>query len=216
MLFRSSRGRVDLERMESIMQTLSTATASISSKLAVISERANKIGSVVTTINRVAEQTSLLSLNAAIEAEKAGEYGLGFAVVAREIRRLADQTAVATLGIERIVSEMQGSVSSGVMEMDRFDDQVREGVREAISLSEQMAAIIEGVANLRPRFEMAQQSMQAQVTGAGQINEAMMRLREIAMSSGASSDELQAATEQLLAAVESLRAELARFRTANS
>lgn len=212
----ASRGRVDLERMESIMQTLSTATASISSKLAVISERANKIGSVVTTINRVAEQTSLLSLNAAIEAEKAGEYGLGFAVVAREIRRLADQTAVATLGIERIVSEMQGSVSSGVMEMDRFDDQVREGVREAISLSEQMAAIIEGVANLRPRFEMAQQSMQAQVTGAGQINEAMMRLREIAMSSGASSDELQAATEQLLAAVESLRAELARFRTANS
>lgn len=211
----ANRGRSDLERMEAIMQHLSAATASISSKLSVISERANKIGSVVTTINRVAEQTNLLSLNASIEAEKAGEYGLGFSVVAREIRRLADQTAVATLGIERIVSEMQGSVTSGVMEMDRFDEQVRAGVREAIGLGEQMAVIIEGVENLRPRFEMAQQSMQAQVSGAGQINDAMTRLRENAMSSSVSSDGLQAAAEQLLSAVELLRTELARFKTVN-
>jgi len=66
----ANRGRGDLERMESTMQALASATASISSKLAVIAERANNIGAVVTTISKVAEQTNLLSLNAAIEAEK--------------------------------------------------------------------------------------------------------------------------------------------------
>ena len=66
------------------------------------------------------DQTNLLSLNAAIEAERAGESGLGFAVVAREIRRLADQTSVATLDIERMVKDMTTAVASGVMGMDHF------------------------------------------------------------------------------------------------
>jgi methyl-accepting chemotaxis protein WspA len=79
------------------MNKLADSTSAISGKLGVISDKANNINSIITTITKVADQTNLLSLNAAIEAEKAGEYGLGFAVVAREIRRLADQTAVATL-----------------------------------------------------------------------------------------------------------------------
>ena len=112
------------------MRQLAESTGSIGSKLSVISERAANINLVVTTITKVADQTNLLSINAAIEAEKAGEYGLGFLVVAREIRRLADQTAVATLDIERMVKEMQYSVSAGVMEMDKFSEQVRQVVGE--------------------------------------------------------------------------------------
>jgi len=109
----------DLNRMETVMRQLSNATTSIATKLGVMNEKANNINSVVTTINKVADQTNLLSLNAAIEAEKAGEYGAGFAVVAREIRRLADQTAVATLEIAQMIKEMQSAVSTGVMEMGR-------------------------------------------------------------------------------------------------
>ncbi len=73
------------------MQTLSTSSDSISGRLATIRTKAVRINSVVTAITKVADQTNLLSLNASIEAEKAGEAGAGFAVVAREIRRLADQ-----------------------------------------------------------------------------------------------------------------------------
>ncbi|MGC1393583.1 MAG: CHASE3 domain-containing protein, partial [Coleofasciculaceae cyanobacterium] len=113
-------GQKDLIQMQATIRQLAESTRSISSKLGIISEKANNINSIVTTITKVADQTNLLSLNAAIEAEKAGEYGLGFSVVAREIRRLADQTAVATLDIESMVKEMQSAVSTGVMEMDKF------------------------------------------------------------------------------------------------
>ena len=122
-------GQTSLAGMDRTMRQLADSTESIGSKLSVISERAANINLVVTTITKVADQTNLLSINAAIEAEKAGEYGLGFLVVAREIRRLADQTAVATLDIERMVKEMQYAVSAGVMEMDKFSEQVRHGRR---------------------------------------------------------------------------------------
>src|SRR5208282_3868920 len=97
----AAAGQESLGGMDRTMRQLAESTGSISAKLSVISERAANINLVVTTITKVADQTNLLSINAAIEAEKAGEYGLGFLVVAREIRRLADQTAVATLDIER-------------------------------------------------------------------------------------------------------------------
>ena len=124
----ATAGRDGLVDMDRAMRGLAASTGSFGTKLSVISERAANINLAVTTITRVADQTNLLSINAAIEAEKAGEYGLGFLVVAREIRRLADQTAVATLDIERMVREMQSSVAAGVMEMDKFSEQVRVGV----------------------------------------------------------------------------------------
>ena len=132
------------------------------------------INLVVTTITKVADQTNLLSINAAIEAEKAGEYGLGFLVVAREIRRLADQTAVATLDIERMVKEMQYSVSAGVMEMDKFSDQVRQGVGEvAADRRASSARSSTAVQGLTGRFDQVTEGMRVQSQGAEQIREAM-------------------------------------------
>ena len=135
------------------MQGIMAASATVAEKLAVLNEKAGRINGVVTTINKVADQTNLLSLNAAIEAEKAGEYGLGFAVVAREIRRLADQTAVATYDIERMVKEMESAVNAGVMGMDRFSEEVRHGVADVNEVGGQLAQIIEQVQALTPRFE---------------------------------------------------------------
>lgn len=208
----ANSGRDDLVKMEQTMNALSEATQLISSKLEVIAERANNIGAVVTTISKIADQTNLLSLNASIEAEKAGEQGLGFSVVAREIRRLADQTAIATLDIETIVRDMQSSVASGVMEMDRFGERVRGGVREAMGLGEQLSYIIESVETLEPRFASAHSGMQAQVTGALQINQAMLQLRDIAGSAWDSSHVLSRSSEQLLEAIEALRSEVIRFK----
>jgi methyl-accepting chemotaxis protein len=205
-------GRSDLGKMEGAMRQLMKATGSITSKLATINERANRISSVVTTINKISDQTNLLSLNAAIEAEKAGEYGKGFSVVAREISRLADQTAVATQDIEYVVREMQASVATGVMEMDKFAEQVRKGVGEVAGIGDELTRIIDQVRNLGPEFETVQQSMQSQSQGAQQISEAMSQLSQAVEQTRDSLHEFKSATGQLNEAVQGLQSEVSRFR----
>ncbi len=206
----------DLLHMESTMQNLVGATSSIAAKLGVISDKANSINSIVTTITKVADQTNLLSLNAAIEAEKAGEYGTGFAVVAREIRRLADQTAVATLDIENMVREMQGAVSTGVMEMDKFSKEVEQGVEDVGKISHKLESIIEQVQNLTPRFAEVSNSMESQSQGAGQISEAMVQLSESSAQTAQSLREINSAINQLNDAAQALRQSIAQFKIATA
>ena len=204
-------GRVSLGAMDGTMRQLAESTSSFGSKLAVISERAANINLAVTTITKVADQTNLLSINAAIEAEKAGEYGLGFLVVAREIRRLADQTAVASLDIERMVKEMQYSVSAGVMEMDKFAEQVRAGVREIGDVGTKLGEIIAAVQGISGRFGQVTEGMRAQSQGADQIREAMIRLAEGASRTASSLDDFNKATIHLREAVGDLKEEVSRF-----
>ena len=204
----------DLDGMEGTMRQLATSTASISTKLAAISEKANNINKIVITITKVADQTNLLSLNASIEAEKAGEHGLGFAVVAREIRRLADQTAVATLDIERMVKEMQSAVSVGVMEMDKFTRDVGRGVDDVNQIGTQLNKMMEHVQNLSPRFETVTEGMQAQSQGAQQITTAMVQLSDAARQTMDSLRQTNSAIMDLNSAAHGLHDEVTRFRTA--
>lgn len=206
----------DLSHMEATMRKLADATTSISAKLGVISDKANSINSIVTTITKVADQTNLLSLNAAIEAEKAGEYGTGFAVVAREIRRLADQTAVATLDIENMVKEMQSAVSTGVMEMDKFTKEVEQGVDVVRQISTKLESIIDQVQDLTPRFQEVSGSMDGQSQSAEQISEAMVQLSEASSQTAQSLREINGAISQLNDASHRLRQEITRFKVANS
>jgi len=206
-------GRSSLERMEAAMRQLMQATGTISSRLSIINDKANKISSVITTINKISDQTNLLSLNAAIEAEKAGEYGRGFSVVAREISRLADQTAIATQDIEHMVREMQSSVSSGVMEMDKFSDEVRGGVAEVGSVGGHLEHIIDQVHVLGPRFDTVKDGMRGQAEGAGQIAEAMSQLSVAVDKTRESLHEFKLVTDQLNGAVQGLQQEVSRFKT---
>jgi methyl-accepting chemotaxis protein WspA len=201
-------GKKEISRMESTMNKLADSTSAISGKLGVISDKANNINSIITTITKVADQTNLLSLNAAIEAEKAGEYGLGFAVVAREIRRLADQTAVATLDIENMVKEMQSAVGVGVMEMDKFTNEVRRGVEDVQSISLQLESIVRQVEDLTPRFEEVNEGMEAQSQGAQQISEAMALLSEASSQTATALRDINGAIGQVNDASIGLRHEL--------
>ena len=208
-------GQTAIGRMESTMRHIMEASGSITGKLAVLSEKTTNINSVVTTITKVADQTNLLSLNAAIEAEKAGEYGLGFAGVAMEIRRLADQTAVATYDIEKMVKEMQSAVAAGVMGMDKFSEEVRRGVEEIRQVSTQLAQIIHQVQTLTPRFQTVNEGMHAQATGAQQISETLTQLSEAAHQTAESLRQSNLAIEQLNGAARGLQTSVARFKLGN-
>jgi methyl-accepting chemotaxis protein WspA len=208
----ANSGQNAISRMESTMREIMDASGAITAKLAVLNEKTANINSVVTTITKVADQTNLLSLNAAIEAEKAGEYGLGFAVVAMEIRRLADQTAVATYDIEKMVKEMQSAVSAGVMGMDKFSEEVRRGVDEIRQVSTQLGQIIHQVQTLTPRFQTVNEGMHAQATGAAQISETLTQLGEAAQQTAESLRHSNQAIEQLNDAARGLQTSVSRFK----
>jgi methyl-accepting chemotaxis protein WspA len=208
----ASNSQSELTDMENVMRQLAEATMSISSKLGIMNEKASNINRVVTTITKVADQTNLLSLNAAIEAEKAGEYGAGFAVVAREIRRLADQTAVATLEIEQMVKQMQGAVSLGVMEIDKFNKSVIDSVNSVGTISSQLSHVIDQVQGLTPRFQQVSEGMEEQSLGAEQISEAMQNLSDASHQTADALRETNGALGNLNEAAQGLRVQISRFK----
>jgi len=205
-------GRSGLVRMETKMRSVAEATSGIAAGLAVIREKAGNITQVITTITKVADQTNLLSLNATIEAEKAGPLGRGFAVVAREVRRLADQTAVATLEIESMVQEMHGAVAAGVAGMDRFSQDVGICMDDIAGVVTQLEGIINQVQALHPRFEAVNAGMQSQADAARQISEITSQLSQSAQQIRASASEFNQVTRQLQDAARGLRDEVARFK----
>lgn len=208
----ASTGRERLGATEQTMHQLVASTASISGKLATIREKADNINMVVLTITKVADQTNLLSINAAIEAEKAGEFGRGFLVVAREIRRLADQTAVATLDIESIVRLMQDAVATGVMQMDKFSDEVRTSVGRVGEINAQTGQIIAEVSGLSDRFQQVNEGMRNQAVGAGQINDAMVSMSGDIRKTATALEEFNRATAHLRGSIELLNQEIAQFK----
>ena len=201
----------NLKRMDLTMQHMVSATDSINAKLAALSEKASNINSVLTTITKVADQTNILSLNAAIEAEKAGDAGRGFSVVATEIRRLADQTSVSTWDIEQMLKEMQSAVSASVMGMDKFSEEIRRSVGEVRQVAEQLSSVMDQVQKLAPQFDMVLQGMQSQAVGASQISDTMMQLSDATQQTVESLKATSEAVHQLQYAASDLQSSVATF-----
>ena len=204
----------NLKRMDSTMQHMVSATDSINAKLAALSEKASNINSVLITITKVADQTNILSLNAAIEAEKAGEAGRGFSVVATEIRRLADQTSVSTWDIEQMLKEMQSAVSASVMGMDKFSEEIRRSVGEVRQVTDQLSGVMDQVQKLAPQFDAVLQGMQSQAVGAQQISETMMQLNDATQQTVESLKATSEAVHQLQYAAGNLQTSVANFAVA--
>jgi methyl-accepting chemotaxis protein WspA len=207
-------GQGSLDRLDESLAQIAAASGAIVGKFGTLSERAGNIGAVVSTITRVADQTNLLSLNAAIEAEKAGEYGQGFSVIATEIRRLADQTAVAAGDIVQIVGEMQAAVSASVMGMDKFNDDVGRNIAGVRELSKILQRVIETVHQLAPRFESVNQGMQTQSQVAGQINIAIRGFSQGAATTAKLLQSTRNTTQNLDAVAAQLQMQIQRFQLA--
>ncbi|MCG2586184.1 methyl-accepting chemotaxis protein [Massilia sp. TS11] len=209
----TAEAQANLGRMDLGMQNMVSATDAISGKLAALSEKAANINSVLVTITKVADQTNILSLNAAIEAEKAGDAGRGFAVVATEIRRLADQTAVSTWDIEQMLKEMQSAVSASVMGMDKFADDIRRNVGEMRQVASQLSGVIDQVQKLPSQFDLVLQGMQSQAVGAQQITETMTQLNDATQQTVESLKATSEAVRQLQFAANGLQTSVTHFAT---
>jgi methyl-accepting chemotaxis protein WspA len=193
----ASNSQADLIEMADAMHQLATATTLIATRLEIMNEKANNISSAVTSIAKVADQTNLISLNAAIEAEKAGEYGAGFVVVAKEVQWLADKATHSSQEIEEMVKEIQASVAKGVLEMDKFSQQVSHYIEIVSRMSGQIASLIFQVQSLTPQFEKVSHSMSGQFEGARQISTAISHLSEASQQTVASLQQTNQVLEQL-------------------
>jgi methyl-accepting chemotaxis protein len=139
-----------ISESKTIVETVSTSAQVMGS----LGEKSKQIGEIVGVINDIADQTNLLALNAAIEAARAGEHGRGFAVVADEVRKLAERTSSATSEISQMIGSIQGEVDNAVESMNRANDKVNVGLRHSLEAGEQLKSIVKSITDLQ---DLAQQ-----------------------------------------------------------
>ena len=135
-------GRVEAATHE--IREIATTVSDASTRIRKLEERANQISSIAGVIKDIAGQTNLLALNAAIEAARAGEQGRGFAVVADEVRKLAERTSSATIEIEQMIAGIQQDTVQVVGVMDAALPQVAAGVEAAESAADSLRQIKDG------------------------------------------------------------------------
>jgi methyl-accepting chemotaxis protein WspA len=200
----ASSGLRGLEDITATMESLLAASNEITQKLHLVREKTGAITQIITTITAVANQTNLLSLNASIEAEKAGDYGAGFSVVATEIRRLADRTAVSALDIESMITEMELAITDGVAGVENYFRMTRDSSEKTARISRELSGIIEHSREVAPRYEAINSGMQLQSQRAMQISDAMEQLNITAIQVRDSLIEFKSVTDRLNDAVLSM------------
>ena len=141
----ADRGGAAIHTIVDAMATIRTTIGELGDDIRQLGANSNQIGDIVKVIDRIAEQTNLLALNAAIEAARAGEHGRGFAVVASEIRKLADGSVQATKEIAGHIGSTQGVIAQVTDAMTRLNDRVEESVTSTDSASDALRGIVSAV-----------------------------------------------------------------------
>jgi methyl-accepting chemotaxis protein len=130
------------------VQMISNTVGESSSFMETLGERSNQIGEIINVINEIADQTNLLALNAAIEAARAGEQGRGFAVVADEVRKLAERTGKATTEIAEMITAIQGETQKAIAAMNESQERVELGTNLSMQAEGSLKNIVESVKGL--------------------------------------------------------------------
>jgi methyl-accepting chemotaxis protein len=202
--------RETVTSMGEIQQVVSEAAGRIEE----LGKLGEKIGNVVETIDDIAEQTNLLALNAAIEAARAGEHGRGFAVVADEVRKLAERSQRETKAISELIREVQGSTDAAVKSMERGSAKVGEGSARADQAGTALAQILEAVEATVTQVSGIAQAAQEMAGGARSVVEAMESISAVVEQSTAATEEMAAQAGQVTTTIESIAAVAADNSTA--
>ncbi|MDM7999622.1 MAG: methyl-accepting chemotaxis protein [Dehalococcoidia bacterium] len=185
------------------MRRIKKAMDVVSSRMTDLGERSGEIGRIVATIDDIAAQTNLLALNAAIEAARAGEQGRGFAVVADEVRKLAERSSVATREIASIVSGIQSGVREAVSAMQVGTKEVEMGNKLASEAGGALDNILEKSQQVGVQVEQILQAARELDNLSGGMVEAIERINRIVEQNAAATEEMTASSETVSKLIES-------------
>jgi methyl-accepting chemotaxis protein len=189
-----------VQAIESIRQKVGQSAA----KVQEMGQRSQQIGVIVETIDDIASQTNLLALNAAIEAARAGEHGKGFAVVADEVRKLAEKSATATKEITTLIRGIQTTVAEAIGAMDDGIQEVDGGVQQAGAAGEALVTILQHAQEVAASSQNAVQIAQQATDAAETLVGAMDRVSVVVEENTAASEEMSAGSAEVTNAIENI------------
>jgi methyl-accepting chemotaxis protein len=197
--------------VQGIQQVASTVSES-AKLMSALGVRSDEIGQIVKVIKDIAEQTNLLALNAAIEAARAGEQGRGFAVVADEVRKLAERTATATSEISTMIEAIQSETGNAVTTMEKGSTQVSEGVTLANQAGLSLQNINSSVKRVVTMIEQISAATKSQSAATNEITLRVEHIAEMARENTSSVDEPTHASHDLQTLSGHLQKVVSRFK----
>jgi methyl-accepting chemotaxis protein len=186
-----------------------------SENVAALGARSDQIGQIATTIEDIADQTNLLALNAAIEAARAGEQGRGFAVVADEVRALAERTAKATKGISDMILSIQQETVSAVKAMDEGVVEVSNGTEGATQSAKALEEIMEEIQTVSQQIGQIAVASEQQSATSGEISNNVHHITGVIEVSSRGAEETAVAARALSQLAEELQGMVGRFKLAD-
>mgnify|MGYP006277908343 CR=1 FL=1 len=194
------------------MQRIADTVRSSAESISKLARSADQIGEIIGVIDDIADQTNLLALNAAIEAARAGEQGRGFAVVADEVRKLAERTGKATgeitdmiRGVQTDTEEAVGSMESGIQEVDKgreLADKAGNSLSEIVAMSGKLTGMVQQIAT----------ATEQQSSTAEQVSKNIEHINSVARETASGAEQAAAAAEQLNRQAEGMQQMVDRFR----
>ncbi len=198
------RGSKTVEQTLNGMQSIKKAVGLSAEKVSEMGSRSDQIGDIVVAIEDIASQTNLLALNAAIEAARAGEAGKGFAVVADEVRKLAERASSATKEIGGLIKDIQATVSDAVKAMEDGAHEVDNGVTYAGEAGIALDEILKAAEAVNDQAEQAAAAAEEMAASANELVSAVDSVSAVVEENTAATEEMAASSSEVTQAIESI------------
>jgi len=200
----STEGEKTILEMVAQMQTINENVSGLGEAVKRLSERSLEIGSINAVITNIADQTNLLALNAAIEAARAGEHGKGFAVVADEVRKLAEQSVHSADQIKSLIGTIQDETNETLLNMDQASKGVEVGIQVASSAGKSFGEIEHSIQTVTSQIAEVAHAINQLTEGSQNVAASIRKVKDVAETAAASSQTVSAGTEEQLASMEEI------------
>ena len=206
------QGKAEIESTVRLVQALSTQAEQTADIIVELKRESDAISSVLDVIRGVAEQTNLLALNAAIEAARAGEQGRGFAVVADEVRQLAQKTQDSTVSIQQMISNLQSGSDRAASSMQETLNKAQAGASNVVKAGDLLVQIADGIASISDRNIQVASAAEEQSLVSEEINRNVNEINDLVIQVSAAAEQTAVTSRELARLADHQQQLVSRFK----